>query len=148
MKKLLIFVFIVIIAFVLYLFFRNDESVKLTIKDQTLKVEIADDKAEQEIGLMNRESLDEDRGMLFVYQTPKVPTFWMKDMLIPLDMIFIGTDKKINYIEKNVPICNETDSTKCPTYSSSAPVQYILEVAAGYAEKNKLQVGDLVEFTL
>ncbi len=146
MKKLILFVFIVILTFILYLFFRNDSFVQLKINAQTLKVEIADEKAEQELGLMNRESLSEDKGMLFVYQTGIAPNFWMKNMLIPLDMIFISPDKTINHIEKNIPPCTEKEAEQCPTYTSPFPTQYILEVNAGYAEKYKLKEGDTAEF--
>lgn len=107
-----------------------------------LKVELAKTHDELRQGLMNRENLKEGRGMLFIYEEPRIPSFWMKNMLIPLDIIFIDKDLKIKHIVPDTPPCPQNE--KCPTYSPNVAVQYVLEVPAGYAEKYQINKGDLL----
>jgi len=109
-----------------------------------IRVELARTTQEKAKGLMYRESLEEGQGMLFIYDRPARLSFWMKNTLIPLDMIFIGSDLIINHIEREAPPCLAGDI--CPTYFSGEPDQYVLEVTGGYTEKINLQTGDLVEF--
>lgn len=147
MKKLLILLVLILLGAALYFVLKHPNSFKeVKINDQTLHVEIADEKVEQKLGLMGRDRLVDDHGMLFVYPSVNVPVFWMKNMLIPLDMIFIGPDKKINHIIQNIPPCTEENDENCPTYHSPESTQYILEVKAGYAQAHQIKVGDNVEF--
>lgn len=146
MKKLLILFVLLLVAAGLYFVLRPTPLTTVKIGDQNVYAEMADKKAEQELGLMNRESLEADHGMLFVYSSTNVPVFWMKNMLISLDMIFIGPDKTINHIIQNIPPCTEENDENCPTYHSPEPTQYILEVNAGYAQAHQIKVGDSVEF--
>jgi hypothetical protein len=104
-------------------------------------VEIADTNEERATGLMNRESLGENSGMLFVFDAPAPLTFWMKDTLIPLDMIFIGADKKVVEVKPNIQPCR---IAFCPTYPGIAPAQYVVEVNAGFAAKNGIVEGTVV----
>lgn len=108
----------------------------------TYLVEIADNKEERSLGLMNRDSLDENRGMLFVYEEEIKPGFWMKNTKIPLDMIFMDKNWKVVDYFENVPPCEENP---CEHYIPSNPSQYILEVNAGTAAKIMLARGDLAE---
>lgn len=94
-------------------------------------------------GLMFRKSLEENSGMLFVFSDAKTRSFWMKNTLIPLDMIWIGVDKKIVGITKNVQPCR---TPACESYSSGKPVKFVLEVNAGFSEKHLLKPGDKAEF--
>ena len=105
----------------------------------TLAIEVVKTEAERERGLMYRTELDENSGMLFIFQQTGIKTFWMKNTLIPLDMLFIDTDKKIIHIEKNVPPCK---SDPCPVYSSGKPVFYVLEVNGGFADRHKITEGN------
>ena len=109
----------------------------------TYKVEIADDKAERNEGLMYRESLDEDRGMIFIYEEEWRPGFYMKNCLIPLDMIFMDEDFKVVDYFVNVPPC---EAEPCPHYIPNNDSQYIVEVNAGQVGKMGLQRGDLAEY--
>ncbi len=118
----------------------------LVINGQKIKVELAETVQEQREGLMYREELPENEGMLFVYAPGAAPNFWMKNTLIPLDMLFISSDKTINKIHTNVPPCPPEWGNDCPNYGSNAQSQYVLEVNAGYTEKHGIEVGDLVEF--
>ena len=99
---------------------------------------------DKERGLMGRKDLSEDRGMLFVYENDIDPNFWMKNMLIPIDIIFIDADHNIKYIAESVPPCES--EVKCDLYSPDSPVRYVLEVKAGYAEKYSVGIGDRVLF--
>lgn len=101
-------------------------------------VEIADDEAERNRGLMFRESLADDRGMLFHFQEPEHASFWMRNTIISLDIIFIGTDGRI---------LNIADHT---TPYSEAPIpaagltRGVLEIRAGRAEELGIRPGDRV----
>src|SRR3989344_3844205 len=97
-----------------------------------VNVEIADDNNERMNGLMFRKNLDKDSGMLFVFDDEKNQTFWMKNTLIPLDVIFIGKDMKIVDIKHATP-CNEDP---CKLYKSSGPARYVLEVNYNFTIKN------------
>jgi len=87
-------------------------------------VEIADEPGEWGQGLMFRESLPEDAGMLFIFPDETLRSFWMKNTLIPLDIIFISTDLEIVHIAHAIPC--ETDP--CASYSSLFPAQYVVEI--------------------
>jgi len=102
-------------------------------------VEIANDPAEQSRGLMFRKSMEWNNGMFFVFDEDRKLSFWMKNTYIPLDMIFINNEFKIIDIKENAKPCLEMP---CPTYSSKEPVKYVLEVNAGFAQKNKIKIGD------
>lgn len=106
-----------------------------------VNVEIADDLDERRIGLMYRERLGEDNGMFFIFEDSKIRHFWMKNTLIPLDIIFISGDFEILNIEKALP-CEEDP---CKTYSSESDARYVLEVNQGFSERNNINVGDKVK---
>ncbi len=102
-----------------------------------LRVEIADDPAEQTRGLMGRTALGEDRGMLFVYPDEEVLSFWMKNTLIPLSIAFIASDGTIVDLQDMKPLDDDP-----PHYVSAEPARYALEVNKGYFEKHGIKVGD------
>jgi uncharacterized membrane protein (UPF0127 family) len=79
--------------------------------------------------------------MLFVFDKPSIYPFWMKDMNFPIDMIWIGENDEVVYIEKNA----QPDSYP-ETFVSSQNAKYVLEVISSFSEKNNLKVGDRVEF--
>lgn len=108
----------------------------VTLGSWTLNVEIADTPEKQEKGLSGRDSLDENAGMLFVFQD-NAPGFWMKDMKFPLDFIWINAGGEIVEILPNID-----PSTYPQVYEPLEPVKYVLEVNAGAAEANGLAVGD------
>jgi len=105
-----------------------------------INVEIADDNAEMEKGLMFREKLNENEGMLFVFGEEALHAFWMKNTLIPLDIIFIDENFEIIDIKHAVPCRAEP----CALYKSAKPAKYVLEVNEGFAEKNSVGVGDKI----
>lgn len=108
-----------------------------------LKIERAESLAHQAKGLMNREKLDENSGMLFVFSNETKRIFWMKNTYIPLDLIFISKDKKIVEIKEDLEPCRVDN---CPSYTSETKAQYVLEVNAGFVQKNQIQIGEEVVF--
>jgi len=111
-----------------------------------LKVEIAKTLDELSRGLMFRKKLESNKGMLFLYNESRVVSFWMKNTLIPLDMLFIDEDWRIEYIEKNVPPC--PDGHVCQKYGPKEKIKYVLEVVGGYSDEKGIKEGDRVEFKL
>jgi uncharacterized membrane protein (UPF0127 family) len=106
---------------------------------QRFAVELATTPDQMALGLMYRESLPEDAGMLFVYPSTQPVAFWMKNTLIPLDMLFIGPDGHIRRIaERTVPL------STIPVPSVD-PVRAVLEINGGLAEKLGIKTGDMVK---
>lgn len=113
-----------------------------TINDQTIQLEVATTPQQQARGLMFRTSLEPDRGMLFLFQPPRRTSFWMKNTLIPLDMIFLNQGKVVDIIA-NVPPCEDDP---CPTYGpGDILVDSVLELPAGRAAELGLETGDRLE---
>lgn len=112
---------------------------EVLIKGNTIKVEIADSDSERQQGLMFREYMPEDHGMLFIFEEEGMKGFWMKNTLISLDMIFIGADGVITDIHQADPCTTEI----CPVYSAKA--KYVLEMNKHYSVRRDIIVGDKVE---
>jgi uncharacterized membrane protein (UPF0127 family) len=120
------------------------EQVPLTItssgKLHRFTVEVARTAEEQRIGLMNRASLAPDRGMIFPFERERVASFWMRNTLIPLDMIFIRADGSITNIEANtVPLSEEP-------VMSYEPVVAVLEIPGGRSAELGIKPGDTVKW--
>jgi uncharacterized protein len=133
---------LVTVAILLVLFFISYTNFKPNSSSSGFfldRVEIADTVAEQELGLMNRRELCNTCGMLFVFDETRTQTFWMKNTLIPLDIIFINEEYKIiNIADKTKP--NQT----VETYSSTKPARYVLELNQGDSKRFNLNTGDLI----
>jgi uncharacterized protein len=110
-----------------------------------IHAELADTPLKRAEGLMYREQLAGDRGMLFTFSQPEAWVFWMKNTKIPLDLIWMNEKKQIIHMEQNVPICTRTDDS-CPQYRPNEGAIYVLELAAGRAESLKLQRGSKLQF--
>ena len=107
-----------------------------------VNVEIADDNEERTKGLMFREYLGENEGMLFVFDDAQIRTFWMKNTKIPLDIIFISEDLEIINIKQAEPCIND----HCRVYSSEGNAKYVLEVNRGFSERNGINSGNKLVF--
>jgi uncharacterized membrane protein (UPF0127 family) len=92
---------------------------------------------------MFREHLDPDKGMLFIYPDEGVHYFWMKNTLIPLDMVWINGNREIIFISKDVQPC---EISQCPLISPEQKVQYVLELNGGTSDKIGLAIGDKITF--
>jgi uncharacterized membrane protein (UPF0127 family) len=103
-------------------------------------VEIADTAGKRQMGLQYRQSLADDRGMIFLFPSESVQTFWMKNTPISLDMIFINRNGKIvGIVERAVPFSLDARSV-------TEPSQYVLEINGGLARRYGIQTGDSVRF--
>ena len=112
--------------------------------DEIIELEVTRTPQQQQLGLMYRDqpSLPDNRGMLFSFDEPKIARFWMKNVLISLDMVFL-LDGKIQAIEANVPPCN---TLACPTYGpEDLLVNQVIELRGGRAAELELQPGDTIE---
>lgn len=105
--------------------------------NKKLKVEVANDNLKREKGLMYRDYLGDDEGMLFIFDEEKPLTFWMKNTYIPLDIIFLNSQKQVVQIYTNT----KTNQT-IETYPSIVPAQYVVEVNAFWTLENNIKVGD------
>ena len=112
----------------------------------TIHAEIADTPRKRSYGLMYRESLKKDHGMLFFFSEPQAWTFWMKNTKIALDLIWLDEKKRVTHIERNVPICTKSDDS-CPQYRpNSADAVYVLEITGGTVDGYKIEKGTKLQF--
>lgn len=109
-------------------FYRSD--IKISAAGNSLWAQIADTDAERETGLSGRGCIPKERGMLFKFSQPGQYAFWMKNMKFPIDIIWIGPDKKVVTVRADV-----SPSTYPETFTSDKPAQFVLELAAGEAER-------------
>ncbi|MAF14192.1 MAG: hypothetical protein CMI53_04875 [Parcubacteria group bacterium] len=142
----LLIISLLLVASAFLLLSQNKNQSYLKINDSTIKVKVAKTVQEQTIGLGGELNLAENQGMLFVFPDQQVRNFWMKDMLFPIDIIWIQ-DNYIIAIEKNVPIPTG-DQQNIPQYRSPQPVNYVLEVNAGFTDKTNIAIGNEVDFFL
>ncbi len=105
-----------------------------------LDIEFAQTEYETQTGLMYRKGMEDHQGMLFIFDEERVHSFYMKNTEFPLDIIFIKADSTIASFQENAQPFNEAG------LSSQVPIQYVLEVNAGLAEKWLLEVGDKIEY--
>jgi uncharacterized membrane protein (UPF0127 family) len=110
-----------------------------------ISVEVADTFEERTKGLMYRKSLESNKGMFFVFETDQPLNFWMKNTLIPLDMIFLDGNYSVVKIQKNAQPCKKDP---CQIYSSGRAAKYVIEVNGGMSDKMGLKVGDKAQLTI
>lgn len=120
----------------------KEENKKVCFKNVCVNAETVSTPQDKQRGLMFRKSLGELSGMLFINQREGLYPFWMKNTLIPLDIIWINKDKKVAFIVKSAQPCLET----CNSIKPACPAQYILEVNAGFIEKYQIKVGQRLDF--
>jgi uncharacterized membrane protein (UPF0127 family) len=106
--------------------------------ERSFSIEVADEPAERAAGLMYRETMADDHGMLFVFGQTQEITFWMKNTPMPLDLIFIGQDGRIKAIKQGEP-------QSVATISPGEPVRFVLELKAGTAARGGIADGDLLK---
>lgn len=124
---------------------KNSSFIPVKVGNKIVYAELADTLPKQIMGLMGRKSMPENQGMLFVFDHSDTYKFWMFNTSIPLDMIWISSNKTIVHIESDVQPCFVTD---CQSYGPQEPAQYVLETNANYTILNNISVGDKVDFTL
>lgn len=114
---------------------------EIIVNHSTFQVEVASTAAETQKGLMHRTFLPKRHGMLFLFRPAQTVQFWMKDTLIPLDMVFIS-HWRISRVYRDVPPCRQS---ACETYGSVEPVDMVMELPAGSVERDKIRPGAPVE---
>jgi len=122
----------------LYLF--KTKEVVIVVADRQISVEIAKTAKAKAIGLGYRQNLPENKGMVFVYRVKEVPGFWMKGMNFPIDIIWI-IDGEVVGCESDVPV---VFGNNYPIYRPIVSVNMVLEVNAGFCQKNRVKTGDKV----
>jgi len=146
---------VIIIGILIYLFFQFSGIIlapnilklsngEVCFKNNCFQVEIVKTELERGKGLMYRENLDKNKGMLFIFNKEGIYSFWMKNTLIPLDIIWINANGEVVFINKNTQPCK---SLLCPSIIPSARAIYVLEVNAGICQEIGLKIGDLVKIT-
>lgn len=118
---------------------------EVCFEQHCFEVELATNQTARAKGLMFREQMDADRGMLFIFEKPGFYPFWMKNTLIPLDMIWIDEHKKVVDIAENVEPCKQDPCPKTPPTGSAL---YVLELNAGVAKTIGLKIGDTMNLNL
>lgn len=121
----------------------SEPSVELGGK--TFRVEIAETQEKQALGLMFRDSMPRNEGMIFIFPNEAPRSFWMKNTRIPLDIMYFDKDLKLVSISADTPPCRVS---RCPSYPSSKPAMYVLELNAGMAAELGVGPGELLEIDL
>ena len=112
----------------------------------TIHAEIADTPLKRSVGLMYRDHLKKDHGMLFFFSQAQAWSFWMKNTKISLDLIWLDEKKRVTHIERAVPICTRTDDS-CPNYRpNSDDAMYVLEITGGTIDRYKIEKGTKLQF--
>lgn len=118
---------------------------QVCLQEKCYTVEIASDESTRSKGLMFREFMPEDEGMLFIFPHLQRTPFWMKNTLIPLDIIWMDHTRRIVHVEKAAQPCTEDP---CRHYRPAAEALYVLELNAGETDKSTIKVGDQMTFKL
>lgn len=114
------------------------------LKGRRFTVEIADDEAERARGLMFRDEMAADHGMIFLHDSEEPQAYWMKNTRIPLDILYFDGRRKLVSASRRVPPCALGD--QCPPFPSAGPALYVLELNAGLADELGLKPGDELLF--
>ncbi|MBU0762203.1 MAG: DUF192 domain-containing protein [Candidatus Altiarchaeota archaeon] len=140
MKRVHLATAILLLTTIYFLFFHSEtqDDVKACVGSTCIFLEKAVTSSEQRTGLMFRERLEGDRGMFFIFEDYAVHSFWMKNTLIPLDIIWLDE----NYTVIGYVTANPCTSDPCEVYSMSYPSKYVIEANAGFMEENDIGVGD------
>jgi len=148
MRKRFLFLVPSLFAGVLFLSILNFsvfQNPQVCFEEDCFFVELAETDKEKARGLMLREHLDEDKGMLFIYDEEGRHNFWMKNTLIPLDIIWIDSSFEVVYIERNAQPCSDF---YCDPINPGSDAQYVFEINGGKAVEIGLGIGDKLEFKI
>jgi uncharacterized membrane protein (UPF0127 family) len=113
----------------------------VVLKGERFSVELATTQQEQALGLMFRDNMPADHGMLFIFPVESMRGFWMKNTRIPLDIFYFDEELKLVSVSENARPCR---TQRCPGYPSAGPAKYVLELNAGKAAELGVQVGDVL----
>ncbi|MBP9818210.1 DUF192 domain-containing protein [Candidatus Shapirobacteria bacterium] len=148
-KNIFLISLIIIGCTIVYLVFfdrRPSNILKLKLGNKLFNLETATTIPQQTIGLMNRTSLPENSGMIFIFNINFTQTFWMKNTLIPLDIIFVTSEGIVTNIEHALPEAKD-DQGNFITYKSTTPARYVIEINAGLSDEIGLKPGDKIDLS-
>lgn len=139
-----------VVLFIIYPRFfiaKKPDAIIFVRQNLKVNVEIADTPATWAKGLMFRDSLSQNSGMLFMFPYESIQSIWMKNTLIPLDLIFISKSRQIIDIKENFQPCIGSE-LECfnNRYVSKSNSMYVLEANAGFVKKNNILIGDKIDF--
>lgn len=117
----------------------------VVLKGERFTVDLAETSEQQSLGLMFREEMDDDHGMLFLFPVEGMRSFWMKNTRISLDIFYFDEQLKLVSVSENARPCK---TQRCPTYPSKGPAKYVLELNAGKAAALGVKTGDELELHL
>lgn len=140
-KFQIIFIILAVLVAILLFFHESGEIKGVLIKEKVFFVEIAETERALEKGLSLHPSLKDDQGMLFIFPRKDDYGFWMKDMLFPLDIIWLDSNLKVVGLEKNI-----SPETYPNVFYPKAKSLYVLEISAGQTDLLNLNIGDTVKF--
>jgi len=124
----------------------SDNEIVVSINDETVKLEVADDDSERTKGLSQRRKLKTGTGMIFIFDDEEIQRFWMKDTKVPLDMIFLDEDHVVvDFIRDAEPCLDYEKDADCVIYESLEVAKYVIEMNAGFVKENKVKIGDKIE---
>lgn len=141
-KKELKWAIIVVVVFALLINLHPQDK-KVCFQDRCFKVETVESEKDLSIGLMYRDKLNANEGMLFLFPEEDRHSFWMKNTYIPLDIVWLDKDKKVVYIKDGAKPCKEGI---CETFKTETDALYVLEINAGRVKEIDLKVGDEMSF--
>lgn len=107
-------------------------------------VEVAQTDSERARGLMFRDSMPRDHGMIFIHESERTLSYWMKNTHIPLDIFYFDAHHRLVSVSRNTPACNLGNA--CPPFPSEGPALYVLELNAGIADRLHAKKGDVLKF--
>lgn len=139
-KIILVAFLLAILAIAMAILMKNKKTNRVCFRNNCFDVELATTPAKMSRGLMFRKNLDASKGMLFIFKKEGNYPFWMKNTLIPLDIIWINENKEIVFVGKNAQPCAE--ESPCLSINPGKNAKYVLEINGGLAEKIGLKIGD------
>jgi hypothetical protein len=144
MRPEIIILALLILIIIIILLFRKPSSKSTNVKigDTTVKAEIADTFITRMKGLMFRKNMPENEGMLFIFDKEDYYSFWMMNMSMPIDMIWINSEKEVVDITKNAQPCR----ISCQSYQPKEKILYVLEVNANFTDRHEVKINSKVEF--
>ena len=133
------------VIFVAVLFARSSatDTRRICFKNACVEAEVADTEQSRQTGLMFRSSLAENSGMLFVFERKGIYSFWMKNTLIALDMLWLDQDLRVVAVKTHVPACTSAD---CPSITPQQEALFVLEVNAGFVDAHRIAIGEVARF--
>lgn len=154
MKRVLLIFAVLFVVLAVFIFVQSllkngslfAKTASMTVNDEKITLEVADTPEKRQKGLSGRKSLPENRGMLFVFDNADFHSFWMKEMQIPLDMIFLSGTRVVT-VHENVPPPTEGDENLL-LYSPDEPTDKVIELNAGQAAKLQIQKGTELDLKL